>query len=81
MFNAAINVRYRLEKPPCYQNGESCKKRHAGCHAGCKEFKEYRQRLEEEKRKTIRAVNGEKAADEFRISSTFKNRKGKQKQV
>jgi len=51
MFNNAINVRYRLEKPPCYKNGEDCKKRHAGCHAECEEFKEYRQRLEAEKNK------------------------------
>lgn len=81
MFNGEINVRYRLKKPPCYKNGEDCKERRAGCHAGCKEFKAYRQSLEEEKRKTIRAVNGEKTADEFRISSTFKSRKGKQRQV
>lgn len=81
MFNAAFNVHYRQEKPPCYQNGVDCKERRAGCHAECEEFKAYQQRLEAEKRKTIKAVNGDKITDEFRINSTYKSRKGRQGQV
>lgn len=54
MFNAAFNVHYRKEKPPCYQNSEDCKERRAGCHAECEEFKAYRQRLEAEKKKQER---------------------------
>lgn len=81
MFNAAFNVHYRQEKPPCYQNGVDCKKRRAGCHAECKEFKEYRQRLEAEKKKARKAFDAETVVDEFRIKATCKNRKGKQRQV
>ena len=81
MFNAAFNVHYRKEKPPCYQNGEDCKERRAGCHAECEEFKAYRQRLEAEKKKARKTFDAESAADEFRINATCKNRKGKQRQV
>lgn len=70
----------QIPEPPVVLN-QSCKKRHAGCHAECEEFKVYRQRLEAEKKKARKTFDAESAADEFRIKATCKNMKGKQRQV
>lgn len=31
------------KKPPCKKDGNPCEKRHAGCHATCKEFTEWKE--------------------------------------
>ena len=65
----------RVGKSPCYK----CQERHAGCHAECEKYAEWRAKMTKSSEEHMGAYLRDKAADEFLINGGIKARDRKRK--